>query len=122
VLTFFEALAICHTVQVAGTFNEEDEMYEKPQKFDGVRRNFIEMLDYQASSPDEKALVEACAKLGVIYLRDDDENFSLKIKHGREFSCIRFKSLEVLEFTSDRKRMSAIVKDEEETIWLYERR
>lgn len=37
-------------------------------------------LDYQASSPDEKALVEACAKLGFIFTGDDNDNVTVKVK------------------------------------------
>lgn len=37
-------------------------------------------LDYQASSPDEKALVEACAKVGFVYTGDDDDVVTVKVK------------------------------------------
>lgn len=87
------------------------------------------MLDYQASSPDEKALVEACAYLGLVYTGDDDEVLRVRIvpphldykrpinnnKHKED--C--FYRLHVLEFTSDRKRMSVIVRDEAGKKWIY---
>lgn len=101
---------------------------------------FRSTLDYQASSPDEKALVEACAKLGFVYTGDDDEILTIdlktdfykrnksnietvpdglnKFKADRQ-NLIHFKRLCILEFTSDRKRMSVIVKDNKGQIWLY---
>lgn len=56
-------LALCHTVQVSLPTNIRMETHTTE---DGM----IEMMDrgmlYQASSPDEKALVEACARSGHI--------------------------------------------------------
>ncbi|XP_058978173.1 phospholipid-transporting ATPase IF [Musca domestica] len=97
------------------------------------RKNEIEQvvhtLDYQASSPDEKALVEACAHLGLVYLGDDDEILKIRVvpphmDYSRPFSVgkvneMNFDRLHVLEFTSDRKRMSVIIKDENNVKWIY---
>ncbi|XP_065366183.1 phospholipid-transporting ATPase IF isoform X1 [Calliphora vicina] len=97
------------------------------------RKNEIEQvvhtLDYQASSPDEKALVEACAHLGLVYIGDDDEVLKIRVTpphmdYSRPFSVgkvneMNFDRLHVLEFTSDRKRMSVIIKDENGTKWIY---
>lgn len=106
----------------------------------GVIRNVIEILDYQASSPDEKALVEVCAKLGFVFTGDDDDIVTVEVKKDfyhrtkAEFDTVddgltKFKSdtsivskyqrLAVLEFSSDRKRMSVMVKDQKGQIWLY---
>lgn len=96
---------------------------------------FIDILDYCASSPDEKALVEACAKLGIIYLNDNNDIYTLRIRIKRKTDAsldligmqnsmkndddiVQFKRLQVLEFTSDRKRMSVIVMDKFGQIWL----
>ncbi|XP_017464783.1 PREDICTED: probable phospholipid-transporting ATPase IF [Rhagoletis zephyria] len=89
----------------------------------------VHTLDYQASSPDEKALVEACANLGLVYMGDDDDVLRIKVvpphmDYSRPFSVgkvneMHFSRLNVLEFTSDRKRMSVIVKDENGTKWIY---
>jgi len=84
-------------------------------------------LDYQASSPDEKALVEACANLGMVYTGDDDETLRVRIvpphmDYKRPFAKPKeetFQRLHVLEFTSDRKRMSVIVRDTEGKKWIY---
>lgn len=87
------------------------------------------MLDYQASSPDEKALVEACAHLGYVYLGDDDEILKVKVipphmdysrpNYVGKKKELQYQRLHVLEFTSDRKRMSVIVRDERQEIYIY---
>lgn len=94
---------------------------------------FIDILDYQASSPDEKALVEACARLGIIYLNDNNDIYTLRLRMKRKpdpelvglqnedenNDIVQYKRLQVLEFTSDRKRMSVIVMDKFGQIWIY---
>lgn len=45
---------------------------------------FIDILNYQAASPDEKALVEACAKLGIIFLNDNNEIYTLRLRMTRK--------------------------------------
>ncbi|XP_034097618.1 phospholipid-transporting ATPase IF [Drosophila albomicans] len=87
------------------------------------------LLDYQASSPDEKSLVEACANLGLVYTGDDDEVLRVRIVpphvdykrplHNGKHREDSFQRLHVLEFTSDRKRMSVIVRDEGGKKWIY---
>lgn len=39
------------------------------------------MLDYQASSPDEKALVEACAKIGFIFTGEENDHMIIKLQN-----------------------------------------
>ncbi|KAL3311432.1 putative phospholipid-transporting ATPase IF, partial [Cichlidogyrus casuarinus] len=63
--------------------------------------------DYQASSPDEKAFVVACKKLGVVYHGTDHKGIHIITIGGRE--AVRYRSLDVLEFDSDRKCMSVIL-------------
>lgn len=93
---------------------------------------FIDILDYCASSPDEKALVEACARLGIIFLNDNNDIYTLRLRTKRKIDddlignsignddndIVQYKRLQVLEFTSDRKRMSIIVMDKFGQIWL----
>ncbi|XP_055524326.1 phospholipid-transporting ATPase IF isoform X2 [Wyeomyia smithii] len=94
--------------------------------------SFIRKMDYQASSPDEKALVEACAKMGLVFVGDDSEVLSIKLREScvkrnvksvygevPKEDLVKYQRLGVLEFTSDRKRMSVIVRDSQGQIWLY---
>ncbi|XP_059171339.1 phospholipid-transporting ATPase IF-like [Physella acuta] len=98
--TFFKVLALCHTVRIdrhhtaAGTSSS----------YSPTGAEYV----YQASSPDEKALVEACARFGVVYhgMKDDmmEVTFHKKMKH--------FKLLHTLPFDPTRKRMSVIIEDD----------
>ena len=86
---FIELLAVCHTIIVE----------EKEDK-----------IIYNASSPDELALVNAAKFFGYKFLgRDEDSNMILNI-NGEER---KYKLLNVIEFTSARKRMTVIVKTED---------
>ncbi|XP_067014238.2 phospholipid-transporting ATPase IF isoform X2 [Anabrus simplex] len=99
---FLLGLALCHSVQPGTAF---------------TNNNYVvgTELDYQASSPDEKALVEAAARCGVVYLGEEGDFMSVYL---RDRVC-RYRKLDVLEFTSDRKRMSVVVEDEQSQLWLY---
>ncbi|XP_035775367.1 probable phospholipid-transporting ATPase IF isoform X1 [Anopheles albimanus] len=88
--------------------------------------SYVCKYDYQASSPDEKALVEACARVGLIYTGDADERLTITLdsatvdqQNAAANKSVRFERLAVLEFTSDRKRMSVIVADRSGQKWLY---
>ncbi|XP_058444324.1 phospholipid-transporting ATPase IF isoform X2 [Malaya genurostris] len=94
--------------------------------------SFIRKMDYQASSPDEKALVEACAKMGLVYVGDDSDVLSIKLREScvkrnvksvygelPKEELVKYQRLGVLEFTSDRKRMSVIIRDSQSQLWLY---
>lgn len=87
-------MAICHTIIV----NEED----------GI-------LTYNASSPDELALTNAARHFGVIFeSRDEDANIIIFNKHLNQ--RFKYQLLNVIEFTSTRKRMSVVVKTPEDKI------
>lgn len=66
-------------------------------------------IDYQGSSPDEKALVEAAERIGVTFLGEEGNNLLLKIGEHTEL----YERLQVIEFTSERKRMSIILRDKD---------
>jgi len=85
-------LAVCHTVIIQS---------KRGQMF------------YNASSPDELALVNAAKYFGVVFKGRDDANFVEIDMFGK---TIKYELLNVIEFTSSRKRMSVIVKTEEEKI------
>jgi phospholipid-translocating ATPase len=97
---FMLALTLCHTVQADKIENA---------KADEPR------YTYQSSSPDENALCEAMARYGVVYKGKDGEYMELEVSRKDE----RFKLLHVLDFDTTRKRMSVIVEDSEEKIWMF---
>lgn len=51
---------------------------------------------WQAASADEKALVEASARCGVIFQKDTNEEMEIKINN----KMLVFQRLEILEFSS----------------------
>ena len=92
IIRYLTHLAVCHTV-VSETKNG---------------KTFL-----NASSPDELALVNAAKYFGYNFLgRDEENNISVNINGKLE----TFGLLNVIEFTSDRKRMTTIVKMPDNTI------
>ncbi|XP_063080436.1 phospholipid-transporting ATPase IF isoform X1 [Cavia porcellus] len=96
---FFKAVSLCHTVQISNI--------QSDSIGDGPWQSSLEssQMEYYASSPDEKALVEAAARIGIVFMGNSEEIMEIKILGNLE----RYKLLHVLEFDSDRRRMSVIV-------------
>lgn len=70
-------------------------------------------INYNASSPDELALVNAARFFGVKYMdRDEENNLFIDFKNERQ----KWKLLNTIEFNSTRKRMTVVVKDPKGTI------
>ncbi|KAL4002263.1 Phospholipid-transporting ATPase tat-1 [Acanthocheilonema viteae] len=92
---FLRMMAICHTV-----VPERDKSGE---------------LQYQASSPDEGALVRAAAALGFVFQARKPR--SILVSELGEIKS--YNVLNVLEFTSDRKRMGVIVQCPDGILKLY---
>ncbi|OPJ86762.1 phospholipid-transporting ATPase IK isoform C [Patagioenas fasciata monilis] len=91
---FLRLLALCHTVMVEERGDQ---------------------LVYQAASPDEEALVLAARSLGYIFLSRTQDTITIS-----ELGMKRtYKVLAMLDFNSDRKRMSVLVRDPQGTIRLY---
>ncbi|XP_037364368.1 phospholipid-transporting ATPase IC [Talpa occidentalis] len=91
---FFFLLAICHTVMV--------------ERIDG-------QINYQAASPDEGALVNAARNFGFAFLARTQNTITIS-EMGTERT---YNVLALLDFNSDRKRMSIIVRTPEGNIRLY---
>ncbi|XP_009068081.1 PREDICTED: phospholipid-transporting ATPase IK, partial [Acanthisitta chloris] len=91
---FLRLLALCHTVMVE----------EKGDQ-----------LVYQAASPDEEALVLAARHLGYVFLARTQDTITIS-ELGRTRT---YEVLAMLDFNSDRKRMSVLVRDPQGTIRLY---
>lgn len=87
---FFKVMSICHTV-----FPHYVEGDENPH--------------YQATSPDELALVSGAREIGYMYTDRTVEELEVNIRGKKT----RLKILCEIPFNSDRKRMSFIVRDKE---------
>ncbi|KAE9417253.1 hypothetical protein Angca_007598, partial [Angiostrongylus cantonensis] len=87
-------MAVCHTVV--------------PEKVDGK-------LSYQCSSPDEGALVRGAAAQGFLFHTRQPQKVIVAVLGKDE----EFEVLDVIDFTSDRKRMSVVLRDSAGLIKLY---
>ncbi|KAI1505286.1 P-type ATPase [Biscogniauxia marginata] len=68
-------------------------------------------VDFQASSPDELALVRAANELGYLVTHRSSQSVTLRIKTPDEGEKTEvYQILDVIEFSSKRKRMSIIVR------------
>ena len=70
---------------------------------------------YNASSPDELALTNAARYFGVVFQERDSAN-KIKIKDELKNKYIQYELLNVIEFTSSRKRMSVVVRTSDNRI------
>ncbi|KAL8139510.1 hypothetical protein V2J09_005531 [Rumex salicifolius] len=98
---FFRVLAICHTA-IPDVNKETDEVL------------------YEVESPDEAAFVIAARQIGFQFFNRTQTSISLReldFMNGREVDRV-YQLLHVLEFSSSRKRMSVIVRNEENQILL----
>jgi len=97
---FLIHLALCHTVII------------DKHEVDGRTK-----ISYNASSPDELALVNGARFFGYFFKdRDEDDNMIIEHPEGGEE---KYTLLNVIEFDSDRKRMSVIVKLPDDRIKMF---
>lgn len=95
---FILGLALCHTAL--------------PENKDGK-------VEFQASSPDEVALVQAAQELGYLLINRSSQRIELLV-HSPDGTTTQksYDILEVIEFSSKRKRMTIVVKCPDGRIWL----
>ncbi|KAG0289913.1 hypothetical protein BGZ98_003648 [Dissophora globulifera] len=93
---FLTLLAVCHTVI--------------PERQEGTSE-----IVYQASSPDEGALVSGAAQMGYQFTTRRPRSVNIQVA-GRD---LEYEILNVCEFNSTRKRMSTIVRGPDRKIKLY---
>uniref|UniRef100_A0A6Q2WXL2 Phospholipid-transporting ATPase n=1 Tax=Esox lucius TaxID=8010 RepID=A0A6Q2WXL2_ESOLU len=91
---FLTMMAVCHTA---------------------VPEKTGDSIVYQASSPDEGALVRAAGYLGFVFSGRTPHSVIIQAQGTEQ----RFELLNVLEFTSERKRMSVVVRTASGQIRLY---
>lgn len=69
-------------------------------------------MNYNASSPDELALTNAARHFGIVFEERDDDN-NVVIHNKRTDTREKYELLNLIEFTSARKRMTVIIKNED---------
>ncbi|KAK3823106.1 MAG: hypothetical protein J3Q66DRAFT_330871 [Benniella sp.] len=94
---YLTLLAVCHTVI--------------PERQEGNPNVIV----YQASSPDEGALVDGAATLGFKFTTRRPRSVNIQVGQ----SDLEYEILNVCEFNSTRKRMSTIVRGPDKKIKLY---
>lgn len=76
-------------------------------------------IEYQGSSPDEVALVRAAKEMGFIVAQRSSKSVTVSIPRSAGQTDMQvFPILDVIEFDSDRKRMSIILQCPDGRIWL----
>uniref|UniRef100_A0A8C5MGS7 Phospholipid-transporting ATPase n=1 Tax=Leptobrachium leishanense TaxID=445787 RepID=A0A8C5MGS7_9ANUR len=102
-----KAIALCHNVtpvyESRAGVNGETENAEVDQDFSDENRT------YQASSPDEVALVQWTESVGLTLVNRDLTSMQLKTPGGQ---ILTFFILQIFPFTSESKRMGIIVREE----------
>jgi phospholipid-translocating ATPase len=100
-VSFFKFLAVCHSVLIAKDRKNVDSpspefSQESPET----------QLQYRAQSPDEAALVKAAKDVGITFVSRETDTITIDVFGQLE----TYQVLQVLEFNSDRKRMSVVVR------------
>jgi phospholipid-transporting ATPase len=102
---FIEILSVCHTVIAEKSKHSHNKDH----------------LSYNASSPDELALVNAAKFFGYDFKgRDEDNNIIVELKNTKDDMIMEenvrreYQLLNVIEFNSTRKRMSVIVRSRQD--------
>lgn len=79
-----------------------------------------EITGFQASSPDELALVRAAQELGILVVERSTQSLTLEVSHdmGQGGRRETYEVLDVIEFSSKRKRMSIVVRRPDGRLWV----
>ena len=96
VVDIMEGLSLCHNVTPIVSENGKH-------------------IDYQASSPDEIALVKFTEKCGVTLIERDDNQIKLRIKlDDNDYVYFKYEILKIFPFTSESKRMGIILRNKQD--------
>ncbi|ORX47116.1 phospholipid-translocating P-type ATPase [Piromyces finnis] len=118
---FFILLATCNTVLTE--FKKKDGAEEDPlqnieeEQDESIMSNHNESksLSYRAQSPDEGALVEGARNLGFTLIGRNQSKLVLDVLGEEQV----YEALQVIEFDSDRKRMSVIFRAPDNQIIVF---
>ncbi|XP_063921881.1 probable phospholipid-transporting ATPase IIB isoform X2 [Zophobas morio] len=107
-----QALALCHNVTPVYESNENSETdsgsIASEAEADQHLQADKQVVSYQASSPDEVALVQWTHEVGLALSRRDLSSMQLRGPDGRLYN---YNILQIFPFTSETKRMGVIMKD-----------
>ncbi|XP_066259510.1 probable phospholipid-transporting ATPase IIB isoform X1 [Euwallacea similis] len=104
-----QALALCHNVTPTyESDNNDSGSITSETEADQHLQATIREVTYQASSPDEVALVHWTQEVGLTLFRRDKDSMQLKAPDGR---LMNYAILQIFPFTSETKRMGIIIKD-----------
>ncbi|EDV26080.1 uncharacterized protein TRIADDRAFT_55823 [Trichoplax adhaerens] len=107
------AIALCHNVTpvIAKSFDnvvDDDSISSDDVDIEVSLSADDNRIDYQASSPDEIALVKWTESVGITLVKRDLSTICLRLPNGQ---ILRYSILQLFPFTSERKRMGIILKD-----------
>lgn len=108
---FWMCLALCHTVVPEYDEPLPNDIKGNPQK-----------VNYQATSPDEAALVLAAKRMGLMFHARNPTSAILRnyvTTNATDGVDEKYEILKIIEFDSTRKRMSCVVRMLDGTIRLY---
>jgi len=122
---FFILLATCNTVltEVKKDETDEEKAEDPLQNIEGAPDESMmsenneskKTLSYRAQSPDEGALVEGARNLGFTLIGRNQSKLSLDVLGEEQV----YEALQVIEFDSDRKRMSVIFRTPDNQIIIF---
>jgi phospholipid-translocating ATPase len=107
------ALALCHNVTPSYE-NEFDDISNSQNGNDLITDSKVSIpmqprgVTYQASSPDEVALVQWTERVGVALVDRDISQIKLRNPHGQ---IMKYDILQIFPFSSETRRMGIIVRD-----------
>ncbi|KAF7283909.1 hypothetical protein GWI33_022738 [Rhynchophorus ferrugineus] len=105
-----QALALCHNVTPVYETNDKNDsgsIASETEADQHIQASTMEVT-YQASSPDEVALVHWTQEVGLTLFHRDLNSMQLKAPDGQ---LLNYNILKIFPFTSETKRMGIIVKD-----------
>ncbi|KAB7494661.1 putative phospholipid-transporting ATPase IF [Armadillidium nasatum] len=106
-------LALCHTVQTRKVFSSDEDSSSSEGDNANQAFSLVDIqYEYHASSPDEKALVEACARYGIVLEGEIEGKMFLSVQGEKR----TFERLETLEFDSGLRTLAVArkkISDEE---------
>ncbi|XP_052232597.1 probable phospholipid-transporting ATPase IIB [Dreissena polymorpha] len=107
VLEAVQALALCHNVTPVYEDGERTEEMSAQAEADQQSQ---QQVVYQASSPDEVALVSWTESVGLTLVKRDINSMQLRAPNGATLS---YTIIQIFPFTSESKRMGIILKEDD---------